>query len=135
MADNYEQNRATRAAYVKETLGLTDKPQNAWTYEERNAYLQASATYTIDRPAQFSSQDVATARTALHLTETAGPLESLSLADKISIFGDEMMNQAQQINPLSERNRGTLANTLIAAVLIGAAAYFAVIAYRSTPAK
>jgi hypothetical protein len=62
------------------------------------------------------------------------PPESTSLSEKVSIFTDEFVKQAEDINPLSQRNRGKSALMIWGVVLFAAFVYFYSLAKRTAPA-
>ena len=63
------------------------------------------------------------------------PPASSSLGEKIGIFTEEFVNQAEEINPLSEKNRGKTALMIWGVLLVGAFVYFFTLAKRTAPAK
>lgn len=54
------QNRAKAVASVRASLGLNDIP-TTWTYEQRQTYNKALATFIATHPDQFGAQDLQTA--------------------------------------------------------------------------
>lgn len=127
MADNYQQNRDTRKAAIIAQLGLSSDA-SAWSYDQRVAYLKASAAYTLASPAQFSSDDLALARKVLGATFE--PLETYTVADAANDFGEEFARQAvainDAVNPLAEANREGFASTLKWTLIAGALLYVAI---------
>lgn len=63
------------------------------------------------------------------------PPASSSLTEKIGIFTDEIINQANAINPLSEQNRAKTALGIWGVLLAGAAVFFAVLALKTRPGQ
>lgn len=53
--------RIEAAEKTRATLGLSETPPHAWTYEERTAYNKALAAYIQSRPDEFTDQDLLTA--------------------------------------------------------------------------
>ena len=61
------------------------------------------------------------------------PPESTTLSEKVSIFTDEFVKQAEDINPLSEKNRSKSALMVWGVVLFAAFVYFYALAKRTAP--
>jgi hypothetical protein len=61
------------------------------------------------------------------------PPESTTLSEKVSIFTDEFVKQAEDINPLSEKNRSKSALMVWGVVLFAAFVYFYSLAKRTAP--
>lgn len=102
---------------AKEDVGLDPaKPFAQMTWDEQQRYKQRLAQLTLAHSSELSPDQVGTARSVLDRGVQPQPV-GLSIGDAVSIFGDEFVNQAEELNPLSERNRGTLAKFLM--VLIG----------------
>lgn len=127
MADTYQQNRDTRRAAIIAKLGLSSDA-STWSYEQRTAYLKASAAYTLAAPAQFTADDLALARRVLGATFE--PLETYTVADAAKDFGEEFAAQAVSINdavnPLAEANRAGFASTLKWTLVAGVLIYVAI---------
>ena len=127
MADTYQQNRDTRRAAIIAKLGLPNDG-TAWSYEQRTAYLKASAAYTLAAPAQFTADDLAIARRVLGATFE--PLETYTVTDAAKDFGEEFARQAVSINdavnPLAEANRAGFASTLKWTLVAGVLIYVAI---------
>lgn len=92
--------RATASATVKASLGLPASPLD-WTYEQRIAYNKALAAYIQANPAQFETVDLNTAQ--IVTGKSYSGLEDASF--DWEMFGGEVVNQANDLNPLSEKNR------------------------------
>lgn len=128
--------RAARIARVRASLGLDKKLPSAWSYAERTAYNKALAAAILADTSRSdggapSVQDVATAERVV--TQNYEPLQSYGLGAMASDFSAELVNQAEQINPLSEQNRGRLATVLSMVLAVAALAYFGVLAFRTRP--
>lgn len=63
------------------------------------------------------------------------PPEKQSITDAVGIFADEFVNQAQEINPLSEKNRSKTALAIWGLLLFGAFVYFYTLAKRTSPKR
>jgi hypothetical protein len=61
------------------------------------------------------------------------PPETTTLTEKVSIFTDEFVKQAEDINPLSEKNRSKSALMVWGVVLFAAFVYFYSLAKRTAP--
>lgn len=92
--------RANASATVKASLGLPASPLD-WTYEQRVAYNKALAAYILANPAQFETVDLNTAQIVTGKTYSGLDDASFSWGE----FGAEIVNQSEEINPFSVRNR------------------------------
>ena len=61
------------------------------------------------------------------------PPASTSISEKVGIFAGEFANQAQELNPLSEKNRSKTALAIWGVLLFGAFVYFYSLAKRTAP--
>lgn len=103
-------------AQVREAMGLNNTAPVEWTYEQRAAYNKALAAALSDHLELLSPEGAALVE---RITRTpAQALEDYGLLDKVEDFFLEIENQAQEINPLSDRNRGTFAMVIVLAVLV-----------------
>ncbi len=119
-----EATRTTKAAILSRLSLPAD--ESSWTYDERAAYLEAFAAIIQAAPDRFGAAQRAVAD---KLAASGMPgLEDYTLAEKVGDFFAEVGEQAEAINPLSERNRGTAGNMLFLAVLVGVGIYAAVLA-------
>ena len=121
--------RDARNARVRASLGLADIPPSAWTYEQRIAYNKALASAVLSDSANATPQDLNTARNVAAKEYT--PIESYGLGDAAGDFTAEFANQAERINPLSQRNWGGTRLVIIGAILLAAVVYFGGLASRS----
>lgn len=62
------------------------------------------------------------------------PPETVTLSEKVGIFTDEFVKQANDINPLSEQNRSKSALAIWGVILFAAFVYFYFLAKRTAPA-
>lgn len=86
-------------------------PSKAWadlTWDEQQRYQQRLAELTAAHASELPAQFGQTAQAILAKGPQPAP-EPYSIGEAIGDFGSEFANQAQQINPLSSLNRGTLA--------------------------
>ena len=121
--------RDARNARVRASLGLADIPPSAWTYEQRIAYNKALASAVLSDSANATPQDIKTARNIAAKEYT--PIESYGLGDAAGDFTAEFVNQAERLNPLSERNWGGTRLVIIGAILLAAVVYFGGLASKS----
>lgn len=105
--------RAAAAATFKASLGLPASPL-AWTYEQRIAYNKALAAYIQANPAQFSPVDLNTAQIVAAKSYSGLDEASFSWGD----FGAEIVNQSEEINPFSQRNRTQSKYVLVAVLAV-----------------
>jgi hypothetical protein len=63
------------------------------------------------------------------------PPASTSFPESVGIFTDEVLRQAEDINPLSEKNRGKTALGIWAVLLVFAAVFAAVLAKKTAPSE
>jgi hypothetical protein len=129
--------RDARNARVRASLGLASIPPADWTYEQRTAYNKALAAAILADASSpvgaVSPQELATAQRVSE--KEYGPLERYALGDQVGDFFGELVSQAEQINPLSEQNRGKTVRTLSAIAAIAAVVFFAVLAFRTDPRR
>ena len=92
--------RAAATATVKAALGLPTSPLS-WTYDQRVAYNKALADYIQANPAQFSPVDLNTAQ--IVNGKTYSGLDDASF--DWGMFGGEIVNQSNELNPFSQQNR------------------------------
>jgi hypothetical protein len=121
--------RDARGARARAALGLSGIPPADWTYDQRTAYNKAVAAAILADSAGATAQDLATAQRVS--AKDYSPLERYAFGDQVGDFFGEVVNQAEEINPLSERNRSTSRLVIIGAILLAAVAYFGVLAGRS----
>lgn len=95
--------REAAIAKVRVSLGLSTTPPTEWTYDQRVAYNKALSAEIIRRAADFPPSEVATAK-AINAAPTS-ELEDASF--DFGMFGSEMLNNAQELNPV-----GSLAKSL-----------------------
>lgn len=123
--------RAARIARVRAAMGLADIPPANWTYEQRTAYNKALASAILTDSAPATDADLATAQKIAALEYA--PLETYSLGDAASDFTAEFIAHGQAINPLSAQNRGKTLAVIVGLLSLAAVAYFAVLAWRTSP--
>ena len=112
-------------------IGWTGRTEDI-PYEMSESYVTALARIIVSNPDRFDEQTVANA--VKELGDADNPkLETLGAGEAAGIFVGEAANQFQDINPLSEKNRGRTANILIGAILLAAAVFSAVWAFRTSP--
>lgn len=63
------------------------------------------------------------------------PPASTSISEKVGIFAGEFANQAQELNPLSEKNRSKTALVIWGVILLGAFVFFSALADRTSPRR
>ena len=120
MADTYQLARETRKSLVLSSLGFSEP----LTAAQRVEFFRASAAYTLAHPTLFTELDLQIARQHAAADFSLDP-DTYSLSDAAGDFADEMANQAEEINPLSERNRGSLSWYLMLLGFVAVALYFA----------
>jgi hypothetical protein len=116
-----QQARAEAAAVVKTSLGLPAAAID-WTYEQRIAYNKALAAYIQANPARFEAVDLNTAQ--IVSGKTYSGLDDTSF--DWGMFGGEVVNQANDLNPFSEQNRTQskwISLAVLAVVALGLVAY------------
>lgn len=96
------------------------------TWDEQQRYQVRLAELTLSNPSghAFTASQLDLARKVVGRGELAAP-EPYSFGDALSDFGAEFANQAEELNPLSDRNRGTLAWWMMLLGLVAVAGYFA----------
>lgn len=95
------------------------------TWDESQRYMTRLAELILANPTGIPENSILVARRFLAAGPQPAPDPSLSIGEATSIFFGEMANQAQEINPLSDRNRGSLAWWLMLTIAIGAIVYLA----------
>lgn len=123
--------RAARNARVRSALGLAEIPPANWTYEQRNAYNKALASAILTDSDPASADELTRAQNIAGKEYAA--LENYGLGDAASDFTAEFIAQGQAINPLSAQNRGKTLSVIVTVVSLAAVAYFAVLAWRTSP--
>jgi acyl-CoA reductase-like NAD-dependent aldehyde dehydrogenase len=112
-----DQQAATQAAAarIRARLNLPAVASD-WSFDDRQAYLAAFAAEVKARPDEFGT--VQNAQAEKILTAGVQHLESYGVLDKAGDFGLEVLEQAERLNPLSERNAGKTSAVIIAAVIV-----------------
>lgn len=123
--------RDERNARVRAALGLAEIPPANWTYEQRIAYNKALAAAILTDSGPASAEELARAQNIA--AKEYLPVESYGLGDAAGDFTAEFIAQGQAINPLSAQNRGKTLGVIVAVLSFGAVAYFAVLAWRTSP--
>jgi hypothetical protein len=99
-------------------------------YELSESYVTALARIILTNPERFDALTVKNASD--ELADADNPrLEKQTLGESVKIFGGEFANQAERINPLSQRNWGGTRLVIIGAILLAAVVYFGGLASRS----
>lgn len=97
--------------------GTPEAYRDELTDAQRITVTNRMADYIRKNPTQFSTAQVAVAN---RQKDISAPVD-YTFGDKVSDFFGEVANQAEDINPLSQKNRGkTAAALLISAVVLGA---------------
>lgn len=118
-------------AYALEITGLSWDRRDKWSDADRVAYLEANAQFRRDNPLLFTEAELA-AGVNYQAAADAPPPPKPNL---VSEFFREAGAQVERINPFSELNLPGFARTLAAIAALGAVAYFAVLAWRTAPAR
>lgn len=118
-----EQAKANREALiiaVRYQLGLQDTRPSDWTYDQRVNYNKTFARYITENPQAFTAGELQVAKDIAHRPLDA--LDDTSFVGNLSLFGDELLNQAaainQDINPFSEKNRRVMYWLVVAGLAI-----------------
>jgi hypothetical protein len=91
---------------------------------DKLAIYNGTAAYVLAHQADFTLSQVSLATSYLTRGGNGG-VETYGVTDAASDFVLEMANQAEEINPLSERNRGSLSWYLMLLGFVAVALYFA----------
>lgn len=91
---------------------------------DKLAVYNATAAYVLANQSAFTLAQVSLASSYLARGGNGG-VETYGVGDAAGDFIDEMANQAEEINPLSERNRGSLSWYLMLLGFVAVALYFA----------
>lgn len=107
-------------AALKVEMSLPDD-KTKWSYEQRVAYNKEFAKRIIDlgTSAGFTGTEIAVAERVK--SQPFAPLEDTSF--DWGMFGNEILNQAEDINPFSERNRSQTGLMIFAGIVIIGLAY------------
>lgn len=115
--------RAEAVIEIKAQQGLTNKPVNTWTYEERAKYNQALASYITVNADLFNGAEVTGANAVL--SKGFDPLDETSIVGNLAAFGDAFLVEAQD---KLEIGGGVLTKAIYIAVIGAVAAYFVPVA-------
>lgn len=102
-------------------------PETPWgslSWDEKQRYLQRQAELIVANQSALPENAVTVAQNVLASGPQPAP-ESLGIGEATGIFFGELANQAQEINPLSDRNRGSLAWWLMLTLTLGVIVYLA----------
>jgi hypothetical protein len=124
-------------AQAAENLGLNLKGTKGSALSQADFFRleDEMARVILDSTLAYSEAVVTWATNKVNGSFYGKPPEKQSITDAIGIFTDELANQAQDINPLSEKNRGKTALGLWGIILVGAAVFFAVVAFKTRPGR
>jgi len=78
-------------AKIRSDMNLPALPSD-WTYEQRIAYNKTLADYILSHPDEFDQTSALVASKVAN--QVYSPLEDTSFTSDLSIFGDELANQA-----------------------------------------
>lgn len=113
-------NLRTARGNVARRLGITDTA--ALDYDARVAYLRALAAEILRYPQSFTEETLATARRV-----SAADYKPIDAATPFADFADAFIEEAKETLP-------AVGNKLLLALVVVAAVYFGVKAWRSSPA-
>ena len=118
-------------------LGLDLKGTKGSNLSQKDFFRleDAMVDVVLNDPMSYSESIVVWATNKKNGAFYGQPPASSSIGEKIGIFADEFANQAQEINPLSERNRGKTALMIWGVLLLGAFVYFSALAKRTSPRR
>jgi hypothetical protein len=122
-------------AQAAENLGLDLKGTKGSALSQADFFRleDEMARVILDSTLAYSEAVVTWATNKVNGSFYGKPPEKQSITDAIGIFTDEFANQAQEMNPLSEKNRGKTALAIWGLLLFGAFVYFYTLAKRTSP--
>lgn len=115
---DYSANVADARNAILERLDTTaDNPETS------QQVLDELCTFIVNNPQFFSTAQIERATRRVGSALYGVPLETYSLGDAASDFFGEMANQAEEINPLSARNRTKTVIVVVLGVVVAAIAF------------
>lgn len=119
-------------AYALQKLGLDWAKLEKWTDKNRAAYLGAIAEFRQSNPHLFTAAELEAATN--YALAASSPAPEFSYVDEfIKEAGAQISSLNDDLNPFAETNRAKTRNTIIGAVLIAAAVFAGIWAWRTSP--